>query len=65
LAPDLRATKRAARRVDRNDEVARVQTALASIEDAQRMAGRLDQSANARAGEAAKTLAEALDDALN
>ena len=49
----------------RNDEVARVQMALASIEDAQRMAGKLDQSANARAGEAAKTLAEALDDALN
>ena len=45
----------------RNDEVARVQMALASIEDAQRMAGKLDQAANARAGEAAKTLAEALD----
>jgi hypothetical protein len=45
----------------RNDEVARVQMALASIEDAQRMAGKLDQSANARAGEAAKALAEALD----
>jgi len=44
----------------RNDEVERVQMALASIEDAQRMAGKLDQSANARAGEAAKTLAEAL-----
>jgi len=45
----------------RDEEIARVQMALASIEDAQRMAGKLDQSANARAGEAAKTLAEALD----
>jgi len=45
----------------RNEEIARVQMALASIEDAYRMAGNLDQSANARAGEAAKTLAEALD----
>jgi hypothetical protein len=35
--------------------------ARASIEDAQRMAGKLDQSANARAGEAAKALAETLD----
>ena len=45
----------------RDDEVARVQMALASIEDAQRMAGKLDPGANARAGEAAKMLAEALD----
>ena len=45
----------------RDEEIARVQMALASIADAQRMAGKLDQSANARAGEAAKTLAEALD----
>jgi len=45
----------------RDDEVARVQMALASIEDAQRMAGKLDQSANARAGEGAKILAEVLD----
>jgi hypothetical protein len=45
----------------RDEEIARVQMALASIEDAYRMAGKLDQSANARAGEAAKTLAEALD----
>ena len=45
----------------RDDEVRRVQTALASIDDAQRMAGKLDQSANARAGEAAKMVADVLD----
>ena len=45
----------------RDDELKHVQTALASIDDAQRMAGKLDQSANSRAGEAAKMLADVLD----
>ena len=45
----------------RDDEVRRVQTALASIDEAQRMAGKLDQSANSRAGEAAKMVADVLD----
>jgi len=45
----------------RDDEVRQVQTALASIDDAQRMAGKLDQSANSRAGEAAKTIADVLE----
>ena len=45
----------------RDDEVRQVQTALASIDDAQRMAGKLDQGANSRAGEAAKMLADVLD----
>ena len=45
----------------RDDEVRQVQTALASIDDAQRMAGKLDQSANSRAGEAAKIVADVLD----
>ena len=45
----------------RDDEVRQVQTALASIDDAQRMAGKLDQSANSRAGEAAKMIADVLD----
>jgi hypothetical protein len=49
------------KRLGRNDEVRQLQTALASIDDAQRMAGKLDQSANARAGEAAKTIADVLD----
>src|SRR6202521_2460184 len=45
----------------RDDEVRQVQTALASMDEAQRMAGKLDQSANSRAGEAAKMLADVLD----
>jgi hypothetical protein len=45
----------------RDDEVRQVQTALASVDEAQRMAGKLDQGANSRAGEAAKTLADVLD----
>lgn len=45
----------------RDDEVRQVQTALTSIDDAQRMAGKLDQSANSRAGEAAKMVADVLD----
>jgi hypothetical protein len=45
----------------RNDEVRQVQTALTSIDDAQRMAGKLDQNASSRAGEAAKVLADLLD----
>jgi hypothetical protein len=44
----------------RDDEVRQVQTALASIDDAQRMAGKLDQSANSRAGEAAKIIDDVL-----
>jgi hypothetical protein len=38
-----------------------VQTALTSIDDAQRMTGKLDQNANSRAGDAAKTVADVLD----
>jgi hypothetical protein len=45
----------------RDDDVRQVEAALASIADAQRMAGKFDQSANSRAGEAAKVLAEALE----
>jgi hypothetical protein len=44
----------------RDDEVKQLQTALAGVDDAQRMAGKLDQSANARAGEAAKLVADVL-----
>ena len=49
------------KRLGRDDEVTQVQSALASIADAQRMAGKLDQSANSRAGEAAKTITDLLD----
>jgi hypothetical protein len=45
----------------RDAELKQVQTAQVSIDDAQRMAGKLDQSANSRAGEAAKMLADVLD----
>jgi hypothetical protein len=45
----------------RDDEVKQVQTAFASIDEAQRTAGKLDQGANSRAGEAAKMLADVLD----
>ena len=43
------------------DELKQVQAALMTIDDAQRMAGQLDQSANSRAGEAAKILADVLN----
>jgi len=45
----------------RDDQVKQVQAAQATIEDAQRMAGKLDQNANSRAGEAAKMIADVLD----
>jgi hypothetical protein len=45
----------------REDAVKQVQSALATVEDAQRMAGKLDQNANSRAGEAAKILSDVLD----
>ena len=43
------------------EEVRQVGTALTSLDDAQRMAGKLDQSANSRAGDAAKIIAAVLD----
>lgn len=46
--------------LDRDDEVTQVRTVLASIDDAQRMAGKLDQSAGSRAGDAARVLADVL-----
>jgi hypothetical protein len=45
----------------RDEEIRQVQTAMASIDEAQRMAGKLDQGANSRAGEAAKAVADVLD----
>jgi hypothetical protein len=45
----------------RDDEVKQVQTALASIDEAQRMTGKLDQGANSRAGDAARIVADVLD----
>ena len=48
-------------RLGRVEDVAQIETALTTIDDAQRMAGKLDQSANTRAGDAAKILADLLD----
>lgn len=42
-------------------EVEQVQMALLVIADAQRMAGKLDQNANSRSGEAAKIIADVID----
>lgn len=45
------------RLLGRADDLVHAETALAAIDDAQRMAGKLDQSANTRAGDAARVLA--------
>jgi hypothetical protein len=45
----------------RDDELKQLQTALTGVDDAQRMAGKLDQTANSRAGDAAKAIADVLD----
>jgi hypothetical protein len=45
----------------RDEEVKQLETALARMDDAQRMAGKLDQGANSRAGEAAKLVADVFD----
>jgi hypothetical protein len=55
---------RAAQRLDalgRDDDLKRLQSALGSIEEAQRLAGKLDLSANARAGDAAKAIDAVLE----
>jgi hypothetical protein len=57
----LRRAEERFKRLGRDDEVKQVQAALTTIDDAQRMAGKLDQSANSRAGDAAKMLADLLD----
>ena len=48
----------------RTSDAMQIEAALSRIDDAQRMAGKLDQGANARAGEAAKTLARCLSAGL-
>jgi hypothetical protein len=49
------------RNAGRDDQVQQAQNALKAIDEAQRMAGKLDQSANSRAGDAAKILADMLN----
>ena len=46
--------------LDRQQDASRVATALARIDEAQQLAGQLNQDANARAAEAAKTISEVL-----
>jgi hypothetical protein len=47
----------------RTSDAMQIKAALSRIDAAQRMAGKLEQGASARAGEAAQTLADVLDDA--
>ena len=47
--------------LDRVDDATRLQTALAGVDDAQRMAGNLDQNANTRSADVAKIIADVLD----
>jgi len=46
--------------LSRADEIRQLDTAVAGIDDARRLAGKLDQNANSRAGEAAKILSDVL-----
>jgi hypothetical protein len=50
-------------RLDREDEMQQLQTALGPIEEAQRLATKLDLGANARTAEAVKTLESVLETA--
>ena len=55
---------RAAQRLDalgRDDDLKRLESALASIEEAQRLAAKLDLAANARAGDASKAIDAVLE----
>ena len=55
---------RAAQRLDalgRDDDLKQLQFALGSIEEAQRLAGKLDLAANTRAGDAAKAIDAVLE----
>ncbi len=49
------------KKMSRDDELRQLQTAVVGVDDAQRMAGKLDQTANSRAGDAAKAIAEVLE----
>jgi hypothetical protein len=60
-------TARAAQRLDalgRDDDLKQLQSATASIEDAQRLAAKLDLAANARAGDAARAIEAVLESTI-
>jgi hypothetical protein len=46
--------------LDRDEDAARIQGMMAGLDDAQRLAGNLDQNANSRAAEVAKVVAEVI-----
>jgi hypothetical protein len=56
----LRRADERLKNLGRLDDAAHVATAVGAIDDAQRMAGKLDQAANTRAGDAAKAIADLL-----
>ncbi len=45
----------------RTDQIKQIQTALAGIDEAQRLTGKRDQNAKSRAGDVAKIIADVLD----
>ena len=56
----LRRAEERLRLTARDDQVQQAQIALTAIDEAQRLTGKLDQGANARAGDAARILADML-----
>ena len=56
----LRRAEEQLKSLGQQDDVARLEPALTRIDEAQRLAGQLDQSANARAAEAAKIIDDVL-----
>lgn len=57
----LRRAQDQLKKLDRDDDAAQLQTALAGIDEAQRMAGNLDQNANTRSADVAKIVADVLE----
>ena len=47
-------------KASREDDIKRLQPVFAQLDEAQRLAGQMDQNANARAADAAKTVADVL-----
>src|SRR3954447_4932400 len=56
----VRAAKERSNGLGRQDDVKRLELALTRIDEAQRLAGQLNQDANARGSDAAKAIAEVL-----
>jgi hypothetical protein len=56
----LRRAEAQLKNLDRQDDLKRLESAFAGIDEAQSLAGKLDQSANARAAEAAQLIGDVL-----